>query len=40
MQDFMILQKINDMIIYGNICLRQFPKAEKHVLAADIRKSM
>lgn len=39
-QEFMIQQKTYDMILYGNICLRQFPKHEKHVLAADIRKSM
>ncbi|CCJ32905.1 MULTISPECIES: diversity-generating retroelement protein Avd [Caloramator] len=39
-QDFKLLQKTYDMILYGNICLQQFPKHEKHVLAADIRKSM
>ena len=40
MTDFKILQKVYDMIAYGQICLRQFPKLEKHVLASDIRKSM
>ncbi|MFU0784482.1 MAG: hypothetical protein ACFWT2_15535 [Thermoanaerobacterium thermosaccharolyticum] len=38
--NFKILQKTYDMILYGNICLKQFPKHEKHVMAADIRKSM
>lgn len=38
--DFKILQKTYDMILYGNICLKQFPKHEKHVMAADIRSSM
>lgn len=40
MQDFKILQKTYDMIIYGNICLKQFPKSEKYALASDIKKSM
>lgn len=39
-QDFKILQKTYDMILYGNICLKQFPKHERYVLAADIRKGM
>ncbi|WP_427340592.1 hypothetical protein, partial [Caloranaerobacter sp. DY30410] len=39
-QDFKILQKTYDMILYGNVCLKQFPKHEKHVLAADIRRTM
>ena len=39
-EDFKILQKTYDMILYGNICLKQFPKYEKHVMAADIRNSM
>lgn len=39
-KDFKILQKTYDMILYGNICLKQFPKHEKHVMSADIRKSM
>lgn len=39
-QELKILQKTYDMILYANICLKQFPKYEKHVLAADIRKSM
>ena len=40
MQDFKILQKVYDMIIYGNQCLKQFPKSERYALAADIKKSM
>ena len=28
------------MMKYGYICLRQFPKSERHVLSADIRSSM
>lgn len=39
-KDFKILQKTYDMILYGNVCLKQFPKHEKHVMAADIRKTM
>ncbi len=38
--DFKILQKTYDMIIYGNVCLKEFPKHEKHVMAASIRSSM
>ena len=40
MEDLKILQKTYDMILYGNICLRQFPKAEKYALASDIKGSM
>lgn len=39
-EDFKILQKTYDMILHGNVCLKQFPKHEKHVMSADIRKSM
>ncbi len=39
-QDFKILQKTYDMILYGNICLKQFPKSERYALAADIKNSM
>ena len=35
-----IEQRIRDMMQYGHIALRQFPKSEKHVLAAEIRTSM
>lgn len=40
MEDLKILQKTYDMIQYGYICLRQFPKSEKHTLAAEIKQSM
>ena len=32
-----ILQKTEDLLEYLQIALKQFPKCEKHVLAADIR---
>nr|WP_041274512.1 diversity-generating retroelement protein Avd [Desulforamulus reducens] len=35
-----IRQKVEDMIVYGYTALRQFPKSEKHTLAADIKQSM
>lgn len=38
--DLMIRQKTEAMIAYGYIALRQFPKFEKHVLAAEIRVTM
>lgn len=38
--ELIIKQKIEDMIIYGNICLKQFPKAERYAMAADIRRCM
>ncbi len=38
--ELMIKQKIEDMIVYGNICLKQFPKAERYAMAADIRRCM
>ena len=39
-QPLVIEQRIRDMMRYGHIALRQFPKSEKHVLAAEIRTSM
>ena len=39
-QDFMLLQKILDMMEYGYIALRQFPKSEKYALATDIKHCM
>lgn len=39
-EEFKMLQKTYDMIIYGNICLKQFPKSEKYALASDVKKSM
>ena len=40
MERLKILQKTYDMIKYGNAALRQFPKSEKFVLVADIKKCM
>lgn len=33
-EDLKILQKTYDMIQYGYVALRQYPKSEKHTLAA------
>lgn len=38
--DFMMLQKILDMMEYAYIALRQFPKSEKYALATDIKHCM
>jgi len=38
--DLLIRQKCEAMIVYGYVALRQFPKFERHVLAAEIRVSM
>ncbi len=38
--DLLIRQKCEEMIAYGYIALRQFPKFEKHVLAAEMRQVM
>lgn len=35
-----IEEKCRDMLMYGYQAIKQFPKHEKHVLAAEIRKSM
>ena len=37
---FHIKEKIYEMILYGNPQLKDFPKAERYVLAGDIRKTM
>jgi hypothetical protein len=39
-QQMVIVQKTYDMIKYGYICMRQFPKAERHTMVADIKRSM
>lgn len=39
-EDLMILQKVYDMIEYGYIALRQYPKSEKHTLAAETKRCM
>ncbi|MGQ9779655.1 MAG: diversity-generating retroelement protein Avd [Bacillota bacterium] len=40
MSELKIRQKCEDMILYGYIALQQFPKSEKHTLAAEIKRSM
>lgn len=41
LNDELIIQtKTRDMMKYGFICLRQFPKNERFILCADIRRSM
>ncbi|MDI3547872.1 MAG: hypothetical protein PWR10_1524 [Halanaerobiales bacterium] len=40
MQDLKIRQKCEDMIEYGYAALKQFPRSEKHTLAAEIKRSM
>ena len=39
-QELKILQKCYDMIEYGYMALRQYPKSERYTLAADIKQSM
>ena len=40
MTDLQIRQKCEDLIAYGYIAVRQFPKSERHVLAQEIRLTM
>lgn len=40
MEDLIILSKAVEMVEYGYIVLKQFPKSEKFALAADIKKIM
>ena len=40
MENLKIKQKTEDMIKYGYIALRQFPKSEKFSLAQDIKHTM
>ncbi len=40
MDDLKIRQKCEEMIAYGYVALRQFPKFERHVLGAEIRDAM
>ena len=40
MDDLKIRQKCEDMIAYGYVAVRQFPKTERHVLAQEIRVTM
>lgn len=39
-EDFLMLQKVLDMMEYGYICLKQFPKSEKYALATDMKHCM
>ena len=39
-EEFKLLQKTYDMIQYGYVCLRQYPKSEKHTLAAETKRAM
>lgn len=39
-QDLQIRLKVEEMILYAYAPLRNFPKAEKHVLSAEIRQCM
>ena len=39
-EDLIVLQKTYDMIQYGYQCLRQYPKSEKHTLAAQTKQAM
>lgn len=38
--DLMILQKTYDMIQYGYTALRQYPRSERHTLAAETKRCM
>ena len=40
MDDLKIRQKCEDMLVYGYTAIRQFPKAERHVLAQELRLTM
>jgi hypothetical protein len=40
MQELKIRKKCEDMIAYGYVALRQFPKSERHVFSAEIRSTM
>ena len=40
MTELKIRQKCEDMIAYRYIALQQFPKTEKHTMAAEIKHSM
>jgi len=39
-ENLKIKQKVEDMIEYGHVALRQFPKSEKFALGQDIKRSM
>jgi hypothetical protein len=39
-EDLKIRQKVEDMAVYAYTAMRQFPKSEKHTLAAEIKASI
>ena len=39
-EEFLLLQKILDMMEYAYVVLRQFPMSEKYALATDIKRCM
>lgn len=39
-QDLKILQRAYDMVQYGYVAVKQFPKSERHTLSAEIRRCM
>ncbi|MDY0204936.1 MAG: diversity-generating retroelement protein Avd [Desulfovibrio desulfuricans] len=40
MQDLIIIQKIEEMILYGYSAVQHFPKSERHVLSQELRLTM
>lgn len=40
MKELLIAQKVEEMIKYGYVAVRQFPKSERHVLSQELRLSM
>jgi hypothetical protein len=40
LDDLLIRQKIEGMIQYGYVALRQFPKSERHVLSQELRQTL
>lgn len=38
--DLLIRQKVETMIEYAYVAMRQFPKVERHVLSAEIRQTL
>jgi hypothetical protein len=39
-KEFLLQKRVEDMIKYGYVALRRFPKSERHVLSAEIRHTM
>jgi four helix bundle protein len=40
MEELIIYQKMQELLEYGYVALRQFPKSEKYALGADIKSTM